>query len=587
MLRSFLYLDHFSEYKIPWNNDYLEFVNIAMHSSRNIYRSTDPRLTWSIGRLWQDDSYEFFKSSVFTYNSYPESLWIIKLQTIKPHMQSTSYSINLRIERIFGIKYHKFHLLVDNQGPFDVEFSQNQISSPDIHVEFMYPFSNLKITLYLKNFHHRMVYLQHIDTLAQDCEQLFTSGMCWDMQIQCQDICLKVHEFIIKQRLPQFFQKNSLNLQKQMIVKDMTPSTLRLLIEYAYTGKISIESQTSSISTLAQYLELLKVSQFYFGSVCNLELTREIKHVNEFSGNNIHHQVRCIPLYFAFQFFQVAGYEFVAMTRSCLQQSQILVTIQSKNIFQPTTFYSQVYQGNDTIANIFPRNIILSNDTPYEWVVPHNCCYLCISSVPLESLHLQKLPDVSHWISFGEYKYSQRYLWEQISTCDSSSGDVSLEFDNSQSLKTWKALLSLHSPVFEGLFAKTNFFKENRENRIHLAEFQKRTGSRLNRFMLTRIVEPDTFWNDAELFLFADKYLMLDLLATTSTFLRRHIQHTKDKYKIFEAFVLSIACNDEALYQLCDQRMFCRGLFSDKEFIKMCKLFPQFAFKLSGNFFYN
>lgn len=180
--------------------------------------------------------------------------------------------------------------------------------------------------------------------------------MCCDMKVQCKNTCFQVHEFLLKQRLPQLFQKYLYFLQKKyMIVSDMTPHTLRLLIEYAYTvAEISIESQ-ASISSLEQYLEMLNVCQFHFGPVCHLELAREIRHVNEYVGSNVHHQVCCIHLHFAYPYFQVDGYEFAVRCSSSSQQQQqqnITVNIQSRNVFKPTTFYGFIYSGNDNIVSL-------------------------------------------------------------------------------------------------------------------------------------------------------------------------------------------------------------------------------------------
>lgn len=101
-------------------------------------------------------------------------------------------------------------------------------------------------------------------------------------------------------------------------------------------------------------------------------------------------------------------------------------------------------------------------------------------------------------------------------------------------VQTLKDLLAFHSPVFDRMLNAEKF-------QIRVEEFDVSLGHRFIRYMESGNVFQTTFWEDVQLYLFADKYLMNYLFKKCSHLLFLHYMNGLDMSDIEE---LADLCND-------------------------------------------
>ena len=561
----------------------------------------------------RDSPHHVLESRMFYFSTDYQTLWQMR---VLPCTDETALQIEL--VRVFGTS--RYHLILNANDKIirmyfnSVDKSQKfETTCLDTtkHLCLRFQFQMDPMTQNPFNWHH-------IKDMSHYYRQLMSRPDTYaDLMLHCDSKIFPVHKFILAQRAPAFFRSLDMTSEKDVRVGDMSADTLHILLEYVYTGELSTHTE-SSIPCFKVYQELVQMIERYrFGNVFLNEFTREVAFIFDQrltldGGSN--YESRWVELFFprTFHFIRVAHHLLILTTRFTLQT--IAVTIDHVNVLQSTKVYYYLYTYNVHSKRLVPLETVRrpsvdddndnDDDDKHTLQFTEKCSrkhrvfqrlagknvFLCLSMLPLSNVQQQQqqrqpIADKMQ----NNYEFCKLQWYHEMGSLiidDSSSGgggDVTLIFGkDKQPLKMWKALLAVQSPVFACMF-RNSFFKESQTQCVELRDFDLTTGLRWREYLKTGgHINPTHFLLDAELYVFANKYLIQGLFETCSEMLFDHVRKYQgascDMY--YDAFILSDACGDAELKRY-SKRFICR---MHNNFQKLHDQFPHLAGEITAQY---
>lgn len=498
------------------------------------------------------DNVRVFESRLFHF--HPDSLyslWKLKMYASAKQSKLEEHStFTVELCRVFGSGSYHFKMFVcDNKETFtDIIFHSKDTSHT---LDFSYiPCTQFTIHLELQE-RDKSNAANHSAPLSQLFKHLWTAGTYSDLALICQDRIFPVHTFILAHRAPLFLQHVYVPGKKQIDILHMLPNTLLVLLEWIYTGKIGEFfnkwfklDQTYSVLA-EQHLEILDmIKLYYLGPIFLTEVTEGLLCIHRTFYINFRYFImlryyhRTISHMYenSFQFLTLADHNLLLQSLVLKSSTSVEVTIRHLNIETDVHIYLKFCNGWRRRRLVFTKDKcsvrlqIDCDEYNHTW-------YLSTSRGRRE---FYSLPVERNCSTCFKDAYSHVQWYDSIQSLPKNSGDVLLVFGNGNSLTMWKALLAMHSPVFERMFVEGSFI-ESKTHRVDLTDFDVSIGHGLLEYLTSLRVDSTSFEIDAQLYIFAHKYMIGDLFQKCSHILRDHLRDNSQSSNMTQ---FTRMCND-------------------------------------------
>lgn len=358
-------------------------------------------------------------------------------------------------------------------------------------------------------------------------KSLLITGIHSDIVLKCQNKTFNVHSFVLAMRAPLFYQK----VINENNIMNMSAKTLLCFLKYIYTGSI----QFPSFDILINIYNIFQIYQLEF--VFFQAITKDFMNIN--STCDTYHYCRyiktCITLCES-----KPWYKFISLGKIHLLLVFYIQTITCLNFYNQSTqvtLFIYYLSGSDDIY------IEINRDQNFKIDVNHRTFSFYIE-FPIFVIYISTKPHFENVNNecIDNNMFDKLQLHNDIIQLSDDLADVNIQFSNG-TIKTFKALLAINSPIFESMF-KYNFL-ESKTNKIIIHDFDVSTGKKFIHYIKCGEIEKNCIVDDIiMLYLFADKYIITDLIKKCSNLICFDFMSSNCAYEIL---IISDYCHDHLM----------------------------------------
>ena len=425
-----------------------------------------PTFTWCFTGYQESPLFNFDEISVWKFKIHFENEFMI-----------------IKLHRIQGCKSYIFKVYINN-------YFTNEIITFDGTVKTWIKPTLPKFFIIVQYISRKKIGITHhfcnINSLYFMYERLLNTGEHGDIVLKCHNQTFIVHSFILAHRVPLFYEK-IVNVQYK--ITNISPQSLKVFLQFIYTGNICLKHFNT-------VLDLYKMFQTYdLGLDCFKIFVNDILYIDD---DWKYYQNYSFNVY-----MNKHQWKFIS-----LNNVHLLLVFYFKN--QHVTLVIYYLFGSEDIY------IEIDRSQRFKIDVNNRQCNFYVNSMGLDTYFQVEISNSQTFQRiFPSFQYSRIFtgieFYNDMTQLSDDLADVDIQFVDG-SLKTFKALLVVKSPVFESMF-KYNF-RESQTNKIIIDDFDISTGKKFIYYLKSAKVEKcdDIF----QLYLFADKYIITDLFTKCS-----------------------------------------------------------------------